>query len=220
MDADSNGPFLLVGIKTLEGLHAAISGDWIIRGIKGELYPCKPDIFALTYEPAAGDDDDGDAEVQFQPADAEPDGKLWDDDVFSALGAAGCAITRGGGYLAMQWLVHAGDDMHRAAHEAAAFLRRYPGSAPDALRIHLKRTCGLDVPAPGPDDLLAWDVFALVLQRLGDRRRAAEAAEEAEADAKARAEASAAMPVKRGGLAKRSRRGAAAPSKLLGRRDA
>lgn len=28
------------------------SGDWIIRGIQGELYPCKPDIFARTYEPA------------------------------------------------------------------------------------------------------------------------------------------------------------------------
>lgn len=39
-------------IKTLEGDHRAEPGDWIIRGIKGELYPCKPDIFAATYEPA------------------------------------------------------------------------------------------------------------------------------------------------------------------------
>ena len=38
-------------IKTLEGeMHAQI-GDWIIRGVKGELYPCKPDIFEATYEP-------------------------------------------------------------------------------------------------------------------------------------------------------------------------
>ena len=37
-------------IKTLEGgLHASI-GDWIIRGVKGEFYPCKPDIFEQTYE--------------------------------------------------------------------------------------------------------------------------------------------------------------------------
>ncbi|WP_447875185.1 Sas10/Utp3/C1D family protein [Serratia fonticola] len=37
-------------IKTLEGDHRADTGDWIIRGVKGELYPCKPDIFAMTYE--------------------------------------------------------------------------------------------------------------------------------------------------------------------------
>ena len=37
-------------ITTLEGTMRADVGDWIIRGIKGELYPCKPDIFAATYE--------------------------------------------------------------------------------------------------------------------------------------------------------------------------
>uniref|UniRef100_E6VFL5 Uncharacterized protein n=1 Tax=Rhodopseudomonas palustris (strain DX-1) TaxID=652103 RepID=E6VFL5_RHOPX len=39
-------------IQTLEGVMEARSGDWIIRGVKGELYPCKPDIFAATYEAA------------------------------------------------------------------------------------------------------------------------------------------------------------------------
>ena len=39
-------------IPTLEGTMIANNGDWIIRGVKGELYPCKPDIFAATYEPA------------------------------------------------------------------------------------------------------------------------------------------------------------------------
>lgn len=38
-------------IRTLEGEMRADPGDWIIRGVKGELYPCKPDIFAATYEP-------------------------------------------------------------------------------------------------------------------------------------------------------------------------
>lgn len=38
-------------IPTLEGVMRANEGDWIIRGVKGELYPCKPDIFAATYEP-------------------------------------------------------------------------------------------------------------------------------------------------------------------------
>lgn len=40
-------------IVTLEGAHLVSWGDFIIRGIQGELYPCKPDIFAATYEPAA-----------------------------------------------------------------------------------------------------------------------------------------------------------------------
>lgn len=39
-------------IKTREGVMRADYGDWIIRGVKGELYPCKPDIFEATYEPA------------------------------------------------------------------------------------------------------------------------------------------------------------------------
>ncbi|NCC96422.1 MAG: hypothetical protein EOM02_06225 [Synergistales bacterium] len=39
-------------INTLEGVHKANPGDYIIRGVKGELYPCKPDIFEATYEDA------------------------------------------------------------------------------------------------------------------------------------------------------------------------
>jgi hypothetical protein len=42
-----------VQIKTLEGEMVGAAGDWIIRGVKGELYPCKPDIFAATYEAVA-----------------------------------------------------------------------------------------------------------------------------------------------------------------------
>lgn len=37
-------------VKTLEGYHIACPGDWIITGVKGEHYPCKPDIFDATYE--------------------------------------------------------------------------------------------------------------------------------------------------------------------------
>lgn len=40
----------LVAIETLEGSICARKGDWIIRGINGEFYPCKPDIFEKTYE--------------------------------------------------------------------------------------------------------------------------------------------------------------------------
>ena len=37
-------------IETLEGTMKADKGDWIIKGVKGELYPCKPDVFKMTYE--------------------------------------------------------------------------------------------------------------------------------------------------------------------------
>jgi hypothetical protein len=37
-------------IKTLEGEMTAQPGDWIIKGVQGEIYPCKPDIFSATYE--------------------------------------------------------------------------------------------------------------------------------------------------------------------------
>ena len=40
-----------LSIDTLEGSMAATAGDWIIRGVKGEFYPCKPDIFEATYAP-------------------------------------------------------------------------------------------------------------------------------------------------------------------------
>lgn len=43
-------PFIRLDVPTLEGTLAALAGDWIIRGVKGEFYPCKPDIFAATYE--------------------------------------------------------------------------------------------------------------------------------------------------------------------------
>lgn len=39
-------------IYTLEGVMHASIGDWVIRGITGEIYPCKPNIFTATYEPA------------------------------------------------------------------------------------------------------------------------------------------------------------------------
>ena len=46
--ADEDSPILK--IKTLEGLMIATKGDYIIKGVQGEFYPCKPDVFAETYE--------------------------------------------------------------------------------------------------------------------------------------------------------------------------
>ena len=41
---------VVVEIDTLEGVMQGRLGDWIIRGVQGEFYPCKPDIFVMTYE--------------------------------------------------------------------------------------------------------------------------------------------------------------------------
>jgi len=51
-------------IKTLEGDHLANAGDYIIKGVKGEFYPCKPDIFEMTYEKV------------FQPEDSSKDSEV------------------------------------------------------------------------------------------------------------------------------------------------
>jgi hypothetical protein len=48
-------PFIWVGrelkVETLAGDMTVSPGDWVITGVKGEVYPCKPDIFEATYEP-------------------------------------------------------------------------------------------------------------------------------------------------------------------------
>lgn len=45
-----DGEKIQLQIPTLEGLVTANQNDWVIRGVEGELYPCKPDIFEKTYE--------------------------------------------------------------------------------------------------------------------------------------------------------------------------
>ncbi len=47
-----DGDDLAISIRTLEGNMRADLGDWIIKGVEGEFYPCKPNIFAKTYEDA------------------------------------------------------------------------------------------------------------------------------------------------------------------------
>lgn len=47
---DPQGNVCGLRIYTLEGNMKADFGDWVIRGVKGEFYPCKPDIFEATYE--------------------------------------------------------------------------------------------------------------------------------------------------------------------------
>jgi hypothetical protein len=46
-----DGPTFALEVTTLEGVMLAKPGDWIIKGVQGEFYPCKPDIFEATYIP-------------------------------------------------------------------------------------------------------------------------------------------------------------------------
>jgi len=48
--AGQGAPIRSLTIETLEGNHKAMPSDFIIKGVKGEFYPCKPDIFESTYE--------------------------------------------------------------------------------------------------------------------------------------------------------------------------
>ena len=53
IDPEERGPSLI--IPTLEGDMRVSVGDYIIKGVQGEFYPCKPDIFEATYEPVEGE---------------------------------------------------------------------------------------------------------------------------------------------------------------------
>ena len=50
LSSKSNNEHLRFGVITMEGEMEALPGDWIITGVHGERYPCKPDIFVETYE--------------------------------------------------------------------------------------------------------------------------------------------------------------------------
>lgn len=54
-------------ISTMEGELTASVGDWIIKGVKGEFYPCKPDIFAATYDPVEGVNETYEAAIADRP---------------------------------------------------------------------------------------------------------------------------------------------------------
>lgn len=58
-------------IQTLEGLHTVSPSDWIIRGVKNELYPCKPDIFEATYDAVGEEHIAEDPDVAYLDADME-----------------------------------------------------------------------------------------------------------------------------------------------------
>lgn len=75
-----------IRVKTLEGVMTAYPGDWIIRGVKGELYPCKPDIFEATYEAFDQPTFNGVPLEYHENLDKAPGGVLMDLDICDACG--------------------------------------------------------------------------------------------------------------------------------------
>jgi len=61
-----------ITIPTLEGKMKAIDGDWIIRGVKGEFYPCKPDIFAATADLALAHEEQEKPQITRRLVEAAP----------------------------------------------------------------------------------------------------------------------------------------------------
>ena len=78
-ESAQNGAFYKLGIPTMEGIMQASAGDWLIRGVRGEIWACKPEIFAETYELL----DTADGEPR-QPRLAGPINGLNDDPVHLA----------------------------------------------------------------------------------------------------------------------------------------
>lgn len=120
-------------IKTLEGEMRADIGDWIIRDINGELYPCKPDIFAATYESA---------DIDLNAADFS-DALMWLKE--------GKRVARAGWNGAGQWVV--------LIDPGNAMYTKSGASAPMQPCLGLKNAQGNMQPGwvPSMGDLLATD---------------------------------------------------------------
>lgn len=109
-------------IRTLEGDMVASVGDWIIRGVKGEFYPCKPDVFAATYGPVVEAPD-----ILDRPRDAGAvrDAALEEaaaqcEDIYSWPGAVGAGV------------------MYRGTQAACAAAIRALKSGPHQLNLDLQ----------------------------------------------------------------------------------
>lgn len=156
-----------VAVTTLEGVMTADVGDWIIRGVKGELYPCKPDIFAATYEPAyyptgeiavLGEEVNGEAPITFFPAPGDIDLNAADfSDALMWL-KEGKRVQRAGWNGKGQWVEMAtGDGLSFSSPHLDV-------SMPVALHLVLKNAQDVFVPGwtPSTGDLMAddWQVVS------------------------------------------------------------
>lgn len=179
---DKNGDNIAqLSINTLEGTMWVARGDYVVRGVKGEHYPVKPDIFHELYDPAG---EEGDRGVGFS---WPPPGL--DQNTASAYAAACCAFPKQGLLMFYGWMEPERDGLVEIQVPrltcAAAFLRQHRDAEPASAAIHLRLNGFRDTPEPFGRALVAWKVFAVTLAEL-DALDAAEAMVDA---ARRRAEA-------------------------------
>ncbi|WP_293723610.1 hypothetical protein [Stappia sp.] len=153
-------------ISTLEGAHWVDKGDYVIRGVAGEFYPCKPDIFAELYDQVPAQEPASPAAVSGEPAPPLFGGDL---SAWAAFRATRAAV-RG-------WIGEDADPAEpcRLADQAACmvgFLRRAPEASDEAVLTHLS----MKGKARGGDELLRFKVriFRCVLA-IADSQATAEA---------------------------------------------
>lgn len=159
--------------------HVASNGDWVIRGVKGEIYPCKPDIFGATYERAVDP-------VESPAAGGNDEAELTDPVVKARRAAADAYVNVAHEVGALEQL---DGDEHEGAEfvEAAAYLLANPDADPASIPIHLflKKLGG--TMTPSDRQVMLCGVFADTFRRvhgfLVDQAAAEEAAKAAAAPA-------------------------------------
>lgn len=166
-----------------EAKHIADPGDWIIRGVKGELYPCKPDIFEASYEPLPTEEEAQNVGLPERPE--------WDSNVLAGTFAASHAYDprSGGAFAGFDVDDDAADEhsIHEVMTEAASFVRTWPDVSAEAIVIHLRRAGFRFVPEAGRREKAAWAVFKATIAELDAVDKAEAAEREAEQRAKDRA---------------------------------
>lgn len=170
MDENGGGEEQL-SINTLEGAHWVTPGDWIVRGIKGEHYPVKPDIFAATYDKVDvgdhGGDDDDDGDRAFTVAEL-------------ARAVAGGARVFASGGMAVDY-----EDVFSNEEAAimAEFVRDNPDAPVPAMFIHLGLKKRYPRTEPNTADMFTLSLFHAACTA-AFKFEAERAAEEAAAQAK------------------------------------
>lgn len=169
-----------LSINTLEGTLWVSPGDFVVRGVAGEHYPVKPDIFYELYDPVFEPSKDALAETLYEAFVDLDEQRVWTAFLCACVAFAGQPLREMERFHA-EWLTSG--DARKAALAAADYVRDQPvGSyGPETLVIHLRRSGHADVPEPTGRAAVAWSVFITALCELdwlaGEEERARRDAE-------------------------------------------
>lgn len=161
---DMYGDHQSLYISTLEGEHRVTPGDWIVRGVKGEHYPVKPDIFAATYDQVATS-----PEVAADTAEPVPSAQAWRPHTLVEKAGMTAAASMNEAFWALAGpgadfdphleRVHSNYSLWRPAADFVAANRDAPAEA-IAIHLALKKLGGST--APDKLEISLWNVFKTV----------------------------------------------------------